>query len=324
MSTDLNIPIPEAIRELATALLQEPFAIQEGLEGTLLGETEQKLLDSLVGQGTEDGKSPLEESADRVWGYLCLILQDLELNNIDQMPPLTLAELAGKAANEKPKYLSDLALEYDTAYQTLSRNRESLLPISKVIAHKILTQSCCFSFEAELAARLSPAVHNFWNERQEIVKKLLSAKNGQLSLHPQIATWIQEIQDRFPELSSAGTPQDSVFVNALRYLVHVEKIEEFKPTLAEAAVLLLFFSQNLELAECEIKNPLGAAGTTEDERFELSLRLLRLQKVKMKSLSVHGEFEEALWEMFKSDEDKTRKLLERLAFAEKESLEEVA
>jgi hypothetical protein len=179
-------------------------------------------------------------------------------------------------------------------YVTLAKYLSSLktdgnFPLPAGYADRLASHSFCFAVEAMCIDRLTAPLGRMWPKRNELIPPVLSQEADK----PGLVAALKRALDELAQIHGAWLP-DKRFphhaaTHALRYMHSYERSEAFHPALIDSGTLILLFGQQRNFGKVALQNALGLKGLSNSETIELSFRLMGLQKLRNRALSIGGE-----------------------------------
>lgn len=295
---------------IITQLLAESFAQENQFNEKTLEELEQFLEDSRP-QFTDN------PSFTKCMEAYCLLLLELEQNNESEFPSKKLGAYLKSQVLPLPQKNSQIfasggAREYIEVADLLHKISATHSEIPKIHWMRFQSLAVLSALELEFCDRLRAPLQNFWPNREVAIRALLDLNSKKVELLASLKAWLDELSGQFPTLSLEGKLTQSAIVASLRYLMSTPRLEKYRPSLFEVALILLFFGQ--ELTTKQLKNHLGLHGITAQTLFEIFLRLCRLHWSWQRVTSGQSEFEEIHFKRLQEDRERLAEILGQIHF----------
>jgi hypothetical protein len=153
---------------------------------------------------------------------------------------------------------------------------------------RMICQSLCFAMEAEILLILRTGLDYFWTYRQEAVRGILNQTSPRFELNSELHAEISNVANKFSDWLYEDHFSFGSVLNSLRYIVST-KINSFEPSVFETGILILLFGQE-KLGKVQLKNYLQLNELPNEMIIEGAFKLMRIQKLKNKALSVVHDF----------------------------------
>jgi hypothetical protein len=231
-------------------------------------------------------------------------------------------EFSGEVVSEPPTLpekrhtaSSPLAKEYiQMAEHFIEMSQRGVFPFPIIHLEKITAQNFCFAMEAEWIDRVIPSLNPFWSNRATTIPRLLDKSGGRFDFHLDIKNDLVALTESHQDWLLDGKFPFAATLTSLRYLAGISDLDKLKLSLLDIAVLLMFFGCDRTVGEISLSNELGAQGLSESEIIELSFRLLRIQKIKSKALSISQDFKREILSTLTGDMERVFSLMHQLKF----------
>jgi hypothetical protein len=271
----------------------------------------------LSSPGQDSEKSDLNQSPSLSWKETDSPVEtfsaDLEAEDVNEEEVEAIADKGNMAA-------APLAKEYlQMAEHFAQMGHQDSFPFSVSHLDKITAQNYCFALEAEWLDKPSPALASFWSRRQPAILLLLDKNSGRFQFHPDLKENLVALSETHRDWLLEGKFPSAATLTSLRYFAGTSEISKLKLSLLDVAVLLLFFGQTRTVGQLSLTNEIGASGLAPKEMIELSFRLLRIQKIKSKCLSIAPDFTRNLLPLLETDIKRVFTLTHRLQFEPEET-----
>jgi hypothetical protein len=233
--------------------------------------------------------------------------------------PAQEAEAALKKA--EPDLTQDSAQEYWSLSKFFRRLiADPSFPLPSKYLFKLIGQNIISSLEAETAETIIPKLHGFWEKKNDALSVLFKGKGATGELKSEIRKKIEEITQNDASLLSEGKLPWAGMINSLRYIASTQTWDQFKPTLMDLACLALFFGGHSQLSAEGLSSHIAISGLSDEESQELGLRLIRLQRYKLKINNIRVDLSQEDSETIESDFHAILKLFSKFNGAEEELL----
>ena len=325
----------EAVGEISselTSLLAEPFALEEGLIEMTLDEVGDYLESVRERFEKASGLPEAKESFEKVRDNYCSIMLKLESLQltcltrdilgelvrrnegtvtvigeqadpvpIDEIPSLT-EENPPPAENPDepdvgPRLLSPLLPEpqkfFDMAVFFASNRHQ--FPFDSNLFDRLIWHHFLSAMECETSLRLKSGIQTVWRKKTRHIHFLLNLEARKIELKPKLSVWIKALEASMGDWLYEGRFPTNGVLNSLRFILASHNAEDFIPSPLESASLLLFFGHDLKIGDLALKNILKCEGLDGAEVIELSLHLMKAQKLKNKVLTMGLPIDESLF-----------------------------
>lgn len=173
-------------------------------------------------------------------------------------------------------------------------------PLSLEQKNKIIGQNLCFAAEAFCIEKLLERIQSLWEDRENIIRGILDQENKKFQLHPILKKYLFEM---IPD----STPAE--IINSLRSFLTLTDKQLYKMTLLDASYFLLFFGQNKKIENLDLMNILKVNFSSEESLVEACVKLNKIYRAKLVTLSVDLSFTKENLEQLQQDVERVLELL---------------
>lgn len=255
------------------------------------------LADALLAAITEQSPESLPiETLLRCRDLLCAILFEMEnlgLTNLANLPlselqshlltlsispntessvELVISETNGndQVADEEIRFSTELSDQIWNTGKIFTDPSSIPSQLSDRDRRRLANLYTCSAIELESSDKLQSAIRKLWPLRDSIIQPMIASDPGKISLADPQKKIVAEIEAAFGnELPASRIPVGAMMA-ALR-LILAKKGEDYRPSLIESATLFLFLGGHPDNL---------IAGPTREHCVELSVKLIRLHKLK--------------------------------------------
>lgn len=209
----------KAVTNLISELLKEPFSksrdfAKKDLE-SICSEIESEgylfSTNDSMGADFDSEKNNFEKARDLV----CLILTQLDLSGVTEMPEGTLQSLL--ALDFDPNRFSCPFLA--TAEYLKHLQISEKFPLEPLLIEKVIGQHLCLSFEKDLAKNLEEPLRQLWTTKDQIIRECVAASGKKIELS---ADWVRMLDEVLEaEVSSfSRADRSKLFLETFRLLAN--------------------------------------------------------------------------------------------------------
>lgn len=178
----------------------------------------------------------------------------------------------------------------------------------------------CMSIEKSLHSIFAKPLFEAWQERSIPIVTSLDTEHRRFDLKPTLKLFLDDLCEAHPQWLFEGKLPVSGVINSLRYLLATEHTEKLRPSLLDWGVIFFWFGGNSERGGVKLLNLLGLKNYEDQKLFETIFRLFRMNKLRMRALSVTQGFEEAHFAQLKEDGLRIRELLKSVELGEADAV----
>lgn len=237
--------------------------------------------------------------------------------------PAQVAEEALKKA--EPALTQDAAQEYWSLSKFFRRLiADPSFPLPSKYLFKLIGQNIISSLEAETAETVIPKMTSFWSVKNEALGALFTGKKTSGELKPELRKVIEDVCQGDAAILIEGKLPWAGLISSLRYTYSTQSWDQFKPTLMDLACLAIFFGGHSYIAELGLTQAQAITGLNDEESLELGLRLIRLQRYKLKINNIRVDLSQEDSGIIENDFHAILKLFNKMNGAEEVLLERSA
>lgn len=178
----------------------------------------------------------------------------------------------------------------------------------------------CLSVEKNLHNVFTTPLFNAWQERSIPIVTSLDTEHRRFDLKPSLKSFLDDLCEAHPQWLFDGKLPLSGVINSLRYLLATEDTEKLRPSLLDWGVIFFWFGGNAERGGVKLVNLLGLKNFEDAKLFEAMFRLFRMNKLRMRALTVVQEFGEEHFAQLKEDGLRLREILNGIELGEAEAI----
>ncbi len=206
-------------------------------------------------------------------------------------PPLTLVAPFGATPERTPDQdanaVSDEAKEFlDVAEYFHDLSKRSSGPISVNQAERLEAQNLCFAVDIESEKKAQAAFSALKDRKHDLIESMVTSRAGRSHLEPALLAGLEKTAKQKRALLYEGQLPLAGIIHSLRFLDLTDSDSITQPALFFTASLLMCFGHDGKLGDRSVKNEINVEGLSSEEILELCFRLLRLQKLRNRALSV--------------------------------------